>query len=126
VLLVEADREVNAFLTELLIQIGFHVIAAAGSADALAKAQQKKHDIHLLVADAELPGVSGARFATRFHACRPEAKIVLVTGLQQGLRLREGGWSFISASVIVDALKLKLNQLLGPREPPRPGFPRAS
>jgi DNA-binding NtrC family response regulator len=120
VLLVEADHEVGSLLTGILNQIGFKVIRAASSGDALAKAEEHEQEIHLLVADAEMLEVSRVNLATRFCACRPKAKIVLVSGLHQVLRVRDGGWSFLPAAVIWNELKSKLDQVLASDDPPQP------
>jgi CheY-like chemotaxis protein len=124
VLLVEADPKVGAFTAGLFRQIGFKVISAGTSADALAKAQKLKREIHLLVADAEIPGVSGVEFAKCFRACRPKAKVVLVSGVHRGLSVRNGGWSFVPGSAILQVLRLKLDQILDPVDPPHRGLPR--
>jgi hypothetical protein len=74
----------------------------------------------ILVADADTLDVPSVNFATRFCACRPKAKIVLVSGLQQAFRARDSGWSFLPPAVIWNELKLKLHQLLASDDPQPP------
>ncbi|MCP3957604.1 MAG: PAS domain S-box protein [bacterium] len=80
VLLVEDDEMFLELLGEVLEAGGYHVMAAAGPAEALVLSERHPGEVELLVSDMVMPGMSGKELAVRLSAQRPEMKVLLMSG----------------------------------------------
>lgn len=78
VLLVEDEAAVRELLTETLVQSGFEVVAAASSEDALLRPAERPVDV--LVADVDLPGISGPELAAALRQRHPGVGVILMSG----------------------------------------------
>jgi two-component system cell cycle sensor histidine kinase/response regulator CckA len=78
VLLVEDEVAVRELLTETLQQSGFDVIAAESAEDALSGPAD--HAIDVLVADVDLPGMSGPALAAELRKRAPRLGVILMSG----------------------------------------------
>jgi len=79
VLVVDDEAPIRQIERRLLEQAGYQVIDAAGAAEALALLHDGQ-EIDLLIADLEMPGVSGDEMVRRIRAERPDLKVLYVTG----------------------------------------------
>jgi CheY-like chemotaxis protein len=79
VLVVDDEAPIRQIERRLLEQAGYQVIDASGAAEALALLHDGK-EIDLLIADLEMPGVSGDEMVRRIRAERPDLKVLYVTG----------------------------------------------
>jgi two-component system cell cycle sensor histidine kinase/response regulator CckA len=80
ILLVEDEDPVRRVLETMLKRHGYQVLASASSKDALAAAEQHRGEIHLLITDIMLPGMSGRKMAECLTARRPDMKVLYVSG----------------------------------------------
>jgi two-component system cell cycle sensor histidine kinase/response regulator CckA len=78
VLLVEDEAAVRELLTETLRQSGFEVVAAASSEEALRGPAERPVDV--LVADVDLPGISGPELAAAMRQRHPNVGVILMSG----------------------------------------------
>jgi PAS domain S-box-containing protein len=80
ILIVEDDPDVRAVAARHLGDMGYHLLEAAGSADALALVASEE-PIHLLFTDVVLPGgMSGRELAEEARRRRPDLRVLLTSG----------------------------------------------
>jgi len=65
VLLVEDDADVREAVEQILIDEGFHVVAAPDGGVALEVLAQERHQFCTIILDVLMPGVDGAEFLAR-------------------------------------------------------------
>jgi two-component system, cell cycle sensor histidine kinase and response regulator CckA len=79
-LVVEDDAAVRSSLVEALAGCGYQVLQAANGHDALRMAKDFVDDIHLLITDLVLPGMSGRELARRLRSVRANTRVLFVSG----------------------------------------------
>jgi CheY-like chemotaxis protein len=84
-LLVEDEPAVLRVSQTLIERLGYTVVAAASPDEALALAADFPGDIHLLVTDIVMPGMSGKELYVRLRQSRPWLKCLYVSGYAEGL-----------------------------------------
>jgi DNA-binding response OmpR family regulator len=114
ILLAEDEQHVRTFVLAMLKGCGYHVIVASDGQDALERAKQFGGTIHLLLSDVEMPRMTGVELATQFQHDRPEAKILLMSGLDSGMLLLNEGWQFLPKPFMINMLKIRVRHLLFP------------
>jgi DNA-binding NtrC family response regulator len=78
ILVVEDEPDIRRLNTEVLVQSGYQVDAAANGAAAWEALQLR--DYHLLITDNEMPQVSGVDLLKKLHAARKALPVVMATG----------------------------------------------
>jgi hypothetical protein len=112
ILLVDDHQLFRDSIAALLSKSGYRVIAATNGSDALQKAYEFKGPIHLLVADVEMPGMSGIELAIQLRWARPDTKILLISGYDWRLLAEKYGWPFLGKPFHIDALREGIRKLL--------------
>jgi PAS domain S-box-containing protein len=79
-LIVEDDRGVRRFTTQVLRDAGWTVLEAEGPAGALAIAARESQPIDLLLTDVVLPGINGSDLAARVRTLRPGLPVLFMSG----------------------------------------------
>lgn len=80
ILLVEDESAIRELMASYLSELGYHVFAAADGGEALAHIEGRSN-FELLLTDIILPGgLSGFALAERARMCRPEVKVLYVSG----------------------------------------------
>jgi PAS domain S-box-containing protein len=90
VLIVEDQAEVRRLAVEALRRYGYRVIEAASGEEALALAGSLPEEIHLLVTDVVMPGITGPVLANRLTSARPQLKVLYMSGYTENLVARQG------------------------------------
>jgi CheY-like chemotaxis protein len=80
VLVVEDDALVRATLAKTLCDAGYSVLQAANGVEALKVFRNNAATIRVVVADVELPGMSGPECLDRIRAEKPGVQGLIVTG----------------------------------------------
>jgi CheY-like chemotaxis protein len=80
VLLVEDDPSLRVLAVRMLESFGYTVVEANGGAEALEICRQREGDIHLLLTDVVMPGMSGRVLAEQLLPQRPQLKVVYMSG----------------------------------------------
>jgi PAS domain S-box-containing protein len=80
ILLVEDEEAVRKLVSQTLDKQGYHLLVAAGGADAIRMAQDYGGPIDLLITDVVMPQMSGGQTAQRLKAQRPGLKVLYVSG----------------------------------------------
>src|SRR5207302_4833122 len=90
VLVVEDQEEVRQLTCTILRGLGFDVLEASDSMEALLVAADYKQPIRLLVTDVIMPGINGCELAARLAASRPEMLVIYMSGYTDRLMSKEG------------------------------------
>jgi PAS domain S-box-containing protein len=101
ILVVEDDPAVRTYTQRILIQHGYEVLVVAQPAGALKLCEDKTREIHLIVADIVLPGMSGAELMAQIRRFQPDVKVLYVTGFDHEAAQRYG------VDPVVDQLLVK-------------------
>ena len=80
ILIAEDDAAVRKFVTTILQDRGFNVIAAADSQQALARARSHEGEIKVLLTDVEMGKLDGFDLRERLLQERPLVKVVVMSG----------------------------------------------
>jgi len=115
VLIVEDVPAVRAFIAAVLQDLDYHILQAGDGAEALPIIDSGT-GIDLLLTDVGLPGMNGRQLAEYARGKRPELKILFVSGYAENIAARtsllSAGMDMISKPFTVDALALKVNEML--------------
>ncbi len=79
ILLVDDDDDVRETSADMLGELGYNVIQASGGAEALAILETLP-DLHLMVTDIRMPGMSGLELTDAARAIRKDLKVILMSG----------------------------------------------
>jgi two-component system cell cycle sensor histidine kinase/response regulator CckA len=110
ILLVEDEDPVRRVVETMLKRHGYQVLAAASSKNAIAVAEQHGGVIHLLITDIMMPGMSGRKMAECLTTCRPEMKVLYVSGY--GDAKVQNDTHFLQKPFTTEELAMKIRELL--------------
>ena len=121
VLLVEDEASLRSLAQEILRDQGYKVIAAGSGAEALDLARSHKAPIDLLVTDVVMPGMDGRELADRLGPVHPETRCLFMSGYTDDAIVRRGvreeGMPFLQKPFTIDALALKVREVLDQTTP---------
>lgn len=116
VLLVEDEQDLRELTVELLETEGYRVLAAKDGASAISISQGQREKIHVLLTDIVLPNMSGTVLAGRIKECRPDLKVLYMSGYTGNLVTHQGvldsGSAFIQKPFTKHALLSELRRVL--------------
>ncbi len=116
ILLVEDDRAVRAVTSATLTQLGYRVIDAGNSEQALKEFRRDPQKFDLLLTDVVMPGQSGRELAEAVRTIRPDLPVLFMSGhtddavVQHGIR--SSADAFIQKPFHPQSLGQKLRELL--------------
>jgi len=113
---VEDDDRVRALVANMLKKNGYKVLLASAGDQALEIAARHRGQIHLLLTDVMMPGLSGRILSERLTAARPDTRVLYMSGYSDDAILRRGVKSaaayFIQKPFSIDALANKIRETL--------------
>ena len=116
VLVVEDERNVRNLAVQVLRRQGYKVMEAANGGEALLICEKHKGEIHLLVTDVVMPGISGRELAERLLLLHSEMKVLYMSGYSDDAIVRhgvlEGEINFIQKPFSLDGLAKKVREVL--------------
>ena len=80
ILVVEDEGQVRSAVREWLEQVGYRVLEASGSHEALDLAASHEGPIHLMLTDVVMPGMNGWRLAEELAMTRDEIPVIYMSG----------------------------------------------
>lgn len=80
ILLVEDEEPILYLLTNVLTRFGYQVVGVDGPGNALSTAEELDEDIHLLVTDVAMPGMTGVELHRQLSHRRPGLPVLYLTG----------------------------------------------
>ena len=120
VLVVDDEPEVLGLATEILRHVGYSVLEAVDGAAALEVARGHAGEIHLLVTDMVMPGMSGRDLAERLRAVRKGLPVVYISGYVQDSAARSALSSersaFVAKPFTPELLTDRVRELLAPAD----------
>jgi DNA-binding response OmpR family regulator len=79
ILVVDDEKNVVAFVSEMLALRGYQVLRATSAREALEAAADLQGTLDLLLADVVMPGMNGRELAGRIARVRPETKVLFMS-----------------------------------------------
>ena len=99
VLVVDDSEPVLSLTSRILSRAGYHVLTAPSGEWALSVAARHPSEIHLLVTDVMMPGMSGPELAQQLSTVRPSTRVLYMTGYQRAAPEGEAGISADAALI---------------------------
>ena len=116
VLVVDDEPTVRLLIADVLGDLGYACIEAADSASGLRLLQSDRR-IDLLVSDVGLPGgMNGRQMVDLARACRPDLKVLFITGFAENALLNDGrlepGMAVLTKPFAVDVFAARVRAML--------------
>lgn len=89
ILLVDDEEMLNELGKEILISIGYEVVAKTSSVEALATFRQQPEDFDLVITDMTMPELTGMDLAQELLVIRPGLPIIICTGYSEFLNAQQ-------------------------------------
>jgi PAS domain S-box-containing protein len=116
VLLVEDEEAVRELTRTILAQEGYSVLVAKNAEHAEQLAATGSNEIHLLLTDVVMPGVSGRDLARRITARNPRTRVLFMSGYTDSViahgGVLESGVAFLQKPFTPRSLKQKVREVL--------------
>ncbi len=96
VLLVEDEVAVRVPTSQFLVLQGYVVLEAASGEKAMQISSEFRGPIHIMISDVVMPLMSGPTLADELFVCRPEMKVLFVSGYAEKTRLQPNGDATVS------------------------------
>jgi nitrogen-specific signal transduction histidine kinase len=117
ILVVEDEEIVRAVAVRILERLGYRVLQASSSAEALAVVEEHGGDLDLLMTDVVMPQMDGRELADRLHRVLPELKVLYSSGYAENVIAHHGvldhDVNFIAKPYRPQALAEKVREVLG-------------
>jgi DNA-binding NtrC family response regulator len=120
ILLVEDQPQVRELARMALAEKGYTVLVASSPEDAESACSKHGTEIHLLLTDLILPGISGRELAKRLTARHPKMRVLYMSGYTFNIMARgateggmlEDGMAFLQKPFTPSALTEKVREVL--------------
>lgn len=117
VLLVEDEESVRQLVRETLEARGYKVLEAQDGEFALRLVSEHTSEIHMLITDVVMPGMSGRELSARLCASHPHTKVLFLSGYTEDAIVHEGvlepGTAFLQKPFTLQMLSRKVREVLG-------------
>jgi CheY-like chemotaxis protein len=111
ILVVEDDAIVRMLIVDVLEELEFKVLEAAGSEEALTFLNDEDQYIDLMMTDVGLPGMDGRELAKQARILRPELPILFASGYAESIDV-PSGMQVIGKPFSIDQLRDKVRGML--------------
>jgi DNA-binding NtrC family response regulator len=122
ILLVEDDATLRRLAREILETYGYHVLAAADGREALRLREEYGGEIHLLLTDVVMPGMSGRELAERVSERWPGTRSLFISGYTDDAMIHHGiqreSIAFLQKPFTPDALSKTVRKVLDSPDQP--------
>jgi len=112
ILVIEDDPAVSKVACQILTQLGYTVLVAESSGDALVICEQEKKPIHLILADVVMPKISGPELIERLAKVRQDFKVLYMSGYVDKKFTKKEKFNFIPKPFTVETLAQKIREVL--------------
>ena len=113
ILVVDDDALTLGFVAETMAD-KYRVLTADSGEDALKQSRNFKNEIHLLLSDFQMKGMTGIDLATQITVERPQIKVLLMSGYTAGMLVLNEGWHFLPKPFIPSQLHVLVAGLISP------------
>jgi PAS domain S-box-containing protein len=90
ILVVEDDKDLRSYLTEVLRDLNYRVISSPDPVAALGSLEHLPNRIDLMLTDVVMPGMNGRELANRARQLRPKLKILYMSGYSRNAVVHNG------------------------------------
>jgi two-component system cell cycle sensor histidine kinase/response regulator CckA len=94
ILIADDDETIRNFVSALL-RDNYTLLVAENGEDALRQSRAHKGQIHLLLSNVQMPGMTGVELGAKINLERPETKVMLMSGYASGMLVLNEGWHFL-------------------------------
>jgi signal transduction histidine kinase/CheY-like chemotaxis protein len=116
ILVVEDVRGLRLIAKRMLESAGYTVLTAASGEEALLLLKRHEQQVHLVVTDVVMPGMSGLTLAKRSNGTRPGMKVLYISGYTDDVVVRHGmldeGMPFLGKPFTAIDLTRKVREVL--------------
>lgn len=116
ILVVEDEEGVRSLIREILHRHGYTVLQASNGEEAIKLATSYEKEIHLLITDVIIPGLSGRETAARILDLRPKIRVLYISGYTDNAIVHQGilepGISFMQKPFTTTTLTNKIREIL--------------
>ena len=124
VLVVDSNVLVRQLLVEVLAHgDGYNVLMAGTGEQGLQRSREFQGEIHLLVTDFQMAGMSGIELATAMTVDRPKLKVLMMSGFPEGMLVLNEGWHFLPKPFVASQMRTLVSGLLTPDKKSRYAAP---
>jgi signal transduction histidine kinase/CheY-like chemotaxis protein len=116
ILICEDDEEIRTLIRAALVSHGYTVLESSSAPEAMQFSTRYTGPIQMLLTDVVLQHGNGRDLATEFHAARPEAKVLFMSGYTETGILKNGvvdpGVQFLQKPFTPRSLHQKIREVL--------------
>ncbi len=116
ILVVDDEEALRTVIVDLLSQLGYQILSAAGGEEALQLARAYPNRIDLLLSDVIMDGLPGPELAEKLLQSRPELKVVYMSGFADSSLAPQGvlkqGTVLMQKRFPIRMLSAKLREIL--------------
>jgi DNA-binding NtrC family response regulator len=116
IIVVDDDAANLEYVGELLVDGNYKVLTASDGEAAVEQSSNYKGEIHLLLSDFQMPGMSGIELATKMSLERPHLQVLLMSGFTEGMLVLNEGWHFLAKPFIPSQLRALVAGLVSPNK----------
>lgn len=118
ILVVDDEPDVRSVMADSLREMGYAVLEASSGPEALELGAKHRGEIHLLLTDLIMPGMTGRLLADTLRARRPGMGVIFMSGYVDDSRQEalEPGLHYIPKPVDWDKLGKKVREVLAKRK----------
>jgi CheY-like chemotaxis protein len=117
ILLVDDEESLRNVVVDLLSQLGYRVLSAAGGPDALQVAREYPGKIDLLLTDVVMDDLNGPELAEQLLKIRPGIKVIFISGYADSSLAPDGvlkpGTVLVQKPFSIKILSAKVREVLG-------------
>jgi len=113
VLVVDDEPQILSIVSGFLCG-QYHVLTANSGREALQQSKEFKGEIHVLLSDFQMDGMTGIELATRITQARPKIKVLLMSSYSEGMLVLNEGWHFLPKPFILSQLRSLVGGLAFP------------
>ena len=111
ILFAEAKERIRTLVSSMLAQNGYTVLAAPDGEAALELCRDTPGEVHMLLTNIVMPGISGFELADAVRTMRPGIKAVVISSQMDAQILTENPESVKGVTVVFEVDFLPLNLL---------------
>ena len=116
ILLIEDNDELRGSTHGVLEALGYRVVVAANGEEALVALDEEGGEVHLVISDVVMPGMSGPEVVDRLRQRNPAIRAIFISGYTDNVVLRhgilEGEFEFLEKPYSVNRLAAKIREVL--------------
>ncbi len=116
ILVVDDNASIRQLIVETLKPLGYNCMQAVSGKDAINVLRKYSGEVHLLLTDVVMPGMSGRELAEIIREERPEMKVIFMSGYTENIIAHHGvleqGINYISKPVTPVTLTQKIWSVL--------------